>query len=384
MNRIRKNYNRSRSSRENSGNIQRIIEEVVNIGNLNSRTDQDLNRTDMERINRLNGLALLNNFFEGEREETAYFFKQFDEIADLAQWTSREKLTILKTRLKGNALRFMMSNHELNQSNDYEIVKCKLLEFFGEEQSLTESQIQFSEIHMLENEDIKNFAYRVTLATDKYLGNIVGEVSTGTKEVIDKLRLSKFLGELLPELQRDVLRGNPKNFEEAVKIAKTAQMALNSVAKYRINAMGFENKSSNKTEIGFEPLTQQLGALNANSANASMHCLACGSRSHFIINCNKFQELMRPQQIESEPYYGSQRNSGNQRGNFNGYRNNNRGYSNSHNRPFRGNSNNRGRGNNGNFRGNNQSRGNFVQNSSTREEGNDHFLEQSSENSEQT
>ncbi len=196
---------------EENLNDRQIVNESISEEN-NSET------SNMERQNYINGLALISSNFEGDRNETEFFFRQFEEISIIAKWTPQEKLTILKAKLKGNALQFLMSDRELINSQNYDFVRDKIVDFFSSELPASESQMHFANIYMRENEEIRNLVHRINIATKNYLGTDESENSPSTKKIIDKFRLTKLISSLLPEIQKEVVKANPKSFDEAVMI----------------------------------------------------------------------------------------------------------------------------------------------------------------------
>lgn len=332
---------------------------------------------EMESASRINGLALLTANYEGNKDETKFFFRQFDEVALLAKWKDSEKLTILKSKLRGNALRYLMSDRELMNSQNYDLVRDKIMDFFRDELDVGQCQLDFSNCHMRENESVKMFAHRLVVASNKYLGTSQTEISQDTKAVIDKLRLSKFVGALLPEIQRDVLKLNPKSFEQAIEIAKNSQMALDTVARCKINALKVENSFSQSEEQQL----QQINRMETTTQNPpgqvqAMQCYLCGvSGDHFSTECEAFKSMINiPQQNRHNQQYPNTQNA---RGGYSGQRGGNRGNI-SQNRYFR-NPNQHVRGQNrqnrGNYYYNNQSRGRYNSHGNNNSQASNHFLD---------
>lgn len=258
--------------------------------------------TTMAESSRINGLALLSTYFEGNNEETEYFFRQFEEVANIANWNNRERLTILKTRLKGNALRFLISDQELSNSTDYAFVTLKLRDFFKLEKGIGESQIDFANCYQRENEDVKLFAHRLVVASNRYLGNSQNVVSESTREILDKMRLSKFIGSLLPQLQCDVLKANPTTFQQAVDIAKNIQVAINTVTKFRINSLQTEGENVNSIQNPEQSQTHDINNItlqNATQQRMVIDCIFCASPWHLSANCEKIKEIINATQSQN-------------------------------------------------------------------------------------
>lgn len=228
--------------------------------------------------NQINGLNLLTNNFEGEPSQTKFFFKQFEEIALLFKWSPQIQLAILKTKLKGNALRLLITDPDLINATSYEAVKEKLTNYFAEERGLAERQLEFSQCVMKSNENVKAYAHRLVVASNNYLGENEQAVNANTKSVIDKIRLAKFINSIIPELQVEVIKSNPETFEHAVKIATNCQLSMDTVARLRINTLASAN------HINIE---------EASTSNKDIQCVLCGSTGHYAVKCDEFNNLIK-------------------------------------------------------------------------------------------
>jgi len=245
---------------------------------------------------RINGMSLLTTFYDGESPNGKFFFKQFNEIAKMSGWTNNEKVTILKTRLRGNALDFVLNDVELAETEDCNFIIEKLLEFFSEDRELSQNQTNFSTCKQWEGESIKNLAYRVTLLTNNYLGTSNNIKNTETREIVERLKLSKFIDALIPEIKVDVLRTNPQSFKNAVEIATNSQKAIDTL--------------------------KQLGNMQINALlkkeEMEIKCCFCGE-GHYSKQCEVYQTIQNTQN-QHHARSITQNNRGNfhnpRRGNF--------------------------------------------------------------------
>jgi hypothetical protein len=368
-----------------------------NINNVSNTLNLDQNK-----MSNVNGISLLASvFFDGEGQNPEFFFRQFEDVSDLMKWSPLEKITILKSRLRGNALQLVLSDGELIQSQSYSHVKDTLLKFFSEEIGLGECQLQFNNCKQWEGEPVKNFAHRVIIASNKYLGTLNGGVNTLAEDVLDKMRLSKFLSASLPAIQTELIKLNPQTFQQAIDNAKRIQLSLEFSKKVSVNALqnnegNLELRDINKDlKHKVEELTMMVNALKTNNDNKvelnfrekenDQKCLLCGE-SHLVKDCEVYFNLMSV----------SETVNGNARGQFTNTRGHLRGnnyysFRQQNTRPFvnyasRGQSNNRGRRfDNSGFRGRSQFRSQFSDREnfdrgqmSNREETN-HFLVGTSE-----
>lgn len=254
-----------------------------------------------ERGRKFNGMQLVANF-DGEREECKFFFSQIDEIGKVMGWNDDEKLLIARSKLKGKAMRFLISDPSLSEMRNYQKFKSTFVEYFEDEIDLNAHHLKFNNIKMKDQESIKNLAHRIILAANNYLGS--AEVYTEqTQKMLDKLRLSKFIDALTPELQMEVLKSNPKSFNDAIKVASSVQNAMDSLAQIKLNNLLM--KSSNEAQYATNimeseilELRQELNNLKiakqpeSRSNDVQKMCLGCGAiGTHFLVDCEVYKDI---------------------------------------------------------------------------------------------
>lgn len=257
-----------------------------------------------------NLIGLVGNF-DGEEDGNTckFFFEQFDQIAEMAKWTNTEKVTILKSRFRGKALRFLITDENLTKARNYNELKHAFLEYFNEEINISNKQLQFNNIKQREGEPVRDLAQRIVIASNNYLGTSANSMNEETKIMLDKLRLAKFVNALEPPLQSDVLKANPDNFNEAIRIATNSQNALKTMATIKINNLmtdtqGYLTRPTQERD-DIETLRQEINHLKTErfaqpSQQQNCFCHLCGeTNSHYTAQCNVYRDLQGFRQIQN-------------------------------------------------------------------------------------
>jgi hypothetical protein len=192
---------------------------------------------------KLAGFQAIIPIFDNNSVVTPKFFlDSLDHVTDLAKCTDDEKLLILQSRIRGDALSHFINSPDLAQEKNYARFKEKFLAFFENKLTLATRQQQFSNCHMRENESAKVYASRVTDVTLKFFGNINSK-NEDVKSLVEQTKLSKFLDGLLPEFKKQVLMKDPQTFQEAQNFLELLQ--ANSLDS---NVTGVNNLQSNSLE----------------------------------------------------------------------------------------------------------------------------------------
>lgn len=144
-----------------------------------------------------------------------FFIENFEAIATMVQCSDEEKLIILKSRIRGEALSHLINSPDLNQEVNYTNFKKKFIAFFDKKVSLATRQQMFSNCRMQPGESVKLYAARVSLITQKFFNNPDLD-NEAVKNLFEASKLSKFLEGLLPEYKHSTLIKDPQTFKEAV------------------------------------------------------------------------------------------------------------------------------------------------------------------------
>ena len=181
---------------------------------------------EQENTNLLRKLAGLQNIipqFDNNSAVTPKFFlDSCDSITTLANCQPPEKLIILKSRIRGDALSQLINSPDLSQETDYEEFKNKFLAYFDSKISLATRQQQFANCRMQPGESVKIYAARISLVTQKFFNN-PDLKNKEVKALFEQSKLSKFLEGLLPEFRHAALMKDPQSFKEAVDFVELLQ-----------------------------------------------------------------------------------------------------------------------------------------------------------------
>ena len=122
---------------------------------------------------KLAGFQTIIPQFDGTSAVTPkYFTENVEHITSVASCSNDEKLLIMKSRIRGEALSQMINSPDLSQEQNYDNFKEKFLAYFGDKTSLATRQQQYANCKMLPEEPVKFFASRVTTATHNFFGNL--------------------------------------------------------------------------------------------------------------------------------------------------------------------------------------------------------------------
>lgn len=151
-----------------------------------------------------------------------FFVENLENITDLAKCSKPEKLLIMKSRIRGDALTNIIHSPDLNNEKDYDEFKKKFLSYFDTQYSLSARQKQFSNCKMLPNESVKTYAAKVSLATQNFLNN-PDLTNEAIKSIYEQTKLAKFIDGLHPAFKQSVILKDPKTFQSAVEFVQLLQ-----------------------------------------------------------------------------------------------------------------------------------------------------------------
>lgn len=151
-----------------------------------------------------------------------FFVENLENITNLANCTKSEKLWIMRSRIRGDALSNLIHTPDLNNEKDYDEFKKKFLSYFDTQYSLSARQKQFSNCKMMPNEQVKTYAAKVSLATENFFNN-PDLTNDAVKSIFEQTKLAKFIEGLLPDYKQSVLLKDPKTFQNAVDFVQLLQ-----------------------------------------------------------------------------------------------------------------------------------------------------------------
>ncbi|GBM14802.1 hypothetical protein AVEN_97915-1, partial [Araneus ventricosus] len=243
--------------------------------------------------------------FKGGNENFDFFIKQFIEIAKLEKWGEAKKILVLKLNLKDEALKFLVSNPKFEEIDNFDSLVKKLEEKFCKKPNFEEAQRQFNNLKQKVSQSISDLAEQVSSTTDKF-SNPNNSEEENIVNLTEKLKLSKFIEALRPDIRVEVKKLGPKNFKSAVAIAKNIDNALSddgaeiNVTDSGINQILSQQLSTNKQILELSEKVNAISsqnlcvnslteapATNSNNvqSNQQSPCQICGKLNHKANNC---------------------------------------------------------------------------------------------------
>ncbi|GBM19208.1 Transposon Tf2-9 polyprotein [Araneus ventricosus] len=243
--------------------------------------------------------------FKGGNENFEFFIKQFIEIAKLEKWGEAKKILVLKLNLKDEALKFLVSNPKFEEIDNFDSLVKKLEEKFCKKPNFEEAQRQFNNLKQKVSQSISDLAEQASSTTDKF-SNPNNSEEENIINLTEKLKLSKFIEALRPDIRVEVKKLGPKNFKSAVAIAKNIDNALSddgaeiNVTDSGINQILSQQLSTNKQILELSEKVNAISsqnlcvnslseapATNSNNvqSNQQSPCQICGKLNHKANNC---------------------------------------------------------------------------------------------------
>lgn len=318
-----------RTPREAKSTANLKIKQCLGTPRLKSKLKNDIHPLKMADIT-LNFDSFLQNIknFEGKKEQDVeYFLEQFEQLADATKLPDNLKVILLKSKLAGNAKQILINSPDLRNESVYDTLKQKLIENFKSEKSFVEAQNKFMSLKQLPSQNVEDFARQFNLAAQQYL-SISGHASkNGAKELLTAMKLTKFIEALRPDISFEVQKTGPENFENALKIAKKIEIALNN-ASSEINAIKTEKKSplyealiqlSKDQSTQIKEMTEQINNLKLQETKSEtrenkekIYCHICEKSNHQTQDCyfnqkNKNNVTPRQQSNYARPRFQRQK-----------------------------------------------------------------------------
>ncbi|GBO45027.1 Transposon Tf2-8 polyprotein [Araneus ventricosus] len=243
--------------------------------------------------------------FKGGNENFDFFIKQFIEIAKIEKWGEAKKILVLKLNLKDEALKFLVSNPKLEELDHFDSLVKKLEEKFCKKPNFEEAQRQFNNLKQKVSQSISDLAEQVSYTTEKF-SNPNNSEEENIVNLTEKLKISKFIEALRPDIRVEVKKLGSKNFKSAVAIAKNIDNALSddgaeiNVTDSGINQILSQQLSTNKQILELSEKVNAISsqnlcvnslteapATNSNNvqSNQQSPCQICGKLNHKANNC---------------------------------------------------------------------------------------------------
>lgn len=250
-----------------------------------------------QRIPMENILQLLPNFDGKKENNIEYFIDQYDQVIKLAELHETLKVIVLKNKISGTARDTLINSPEIFNENNYENLKSKLIQMFKPCLSLEDAQDNFEKLKQNPTQTIGDFAKVLDAAANKYLVGSGLSDKEGAIEFLDKMKFTKFLDNIRPDIALEVRKIGPNTYTEAVEIGKKIEKAFNSIPKESINTMTVADSNklcetlfalNKKQSDEINELKNQLAKINiASSQNSSKPeiCEICNKRNHKTSMC---------------------------------------------------------------------------------------------------
>ncbi|GBM12040.1 Retrovirus-related Pol polyprotein from transposon 17.6 [Araneus ventricosus] len=243
--------------------------------------------------------------FKDGNENFDFFIKQLNNVAKLEKWGEAKKILVLKLNLKDEALKFLVSNPKLEEIDNFDSLVKKLEEKFCKKPNFEEAQRQFNNLKQKVSQSISYLAEQVSSTTEKFSNPKYSE-EENIVNLTEKLKLSKFIEALRPDIRVEVKKLGPKTFKSAVAIAKNIDNALSddsgeiNVTDSDINQILSQQLSTNKQILELSEKVNALSsqnlcvnslteapATNSNNvqSNQQSPCQICGKLNHKANNC---------------------------------------------------------------------------------------------------
>ena len=112
--------------------------------------------------------AIIPEFNANSVVTPKFFLDNIENVTNLAKCSPEEKLLILRSRIRGEALSHVINSPDLAQETDYNSFKQKFLDYFDKKISLATRHQHFASCRMKPDESVKVYAARVSDVTQKF------------------------------------------------------------------------------------------------------------------------------------------------------------------------------------------------------------------------
>lgn len=247
--------------------------------------------TEKNSLNLSDIMMLLPTFDGAENSDVNFFISTFDDLIAKVNIDQDIKLTILKTRLKGEALKYICDNHEMLSEKTFENFCKKLTDKFSKTNSFPEAQTKFMTVAQNPSQTVEQYVQEVNNVTQKYLQASKLQEDGGAISFINKMKINKFIDGLIPTIQLEVRKAAPETYQEAVKIAKRIETALKMPNNpmhtqsddFLINTI-MQFKKENENQIN--KLAEQINRISINNISTQeKYCHICKKNNHLTDAC---------------------------------------------------------------------------------------------------
>jgi hypothetical protein len=234
------------------------------------------------QISNLSMINLIPEYFGETTESITYFLTQARNVATLAQWSDTQLAIIIKTKFRGKAQNLLIKCKNLQNSSCMNDIENALRENFETTQSMTQKQIQFQAITHTPEKTIADLALEIENAAHTFL-----DTEDEQSPIVDKIKLSKLLEVIRPDIRRELIRGQITNFKQAVQKAKEIDALLNEEQEhiaFAVNKLSI-NQSNDQSAKLLDKIEHLEKRLNIAENKRSKQCKICGKNNHATDDC---------------------------------------------------------------------------------------------------
>lgn len=271
-------------------------------------------------------ISMLPPFSGTDEENVEYFVKSFKDIANAEKWPQSRQIPILRLCVRGKALQYLMENEKVKEASDLSEVLKLLQTKFAKKKNFEENQREFVKLKQVQGQSVKNLAEEIEQVTAKYVA-IKDQSNEQLVELANNLKLTKFLEALRTDIRVEVRKLGPRNFNEAVKMAKNVETALEDSNKSDFDSQKIvENLEVNHImqtqahcNLVIENLKTEIESLKKQIAKTEekVTCHIC-NKSHLTTACWYYPTAGAGQVNDVRNFQMNDRGFVNNRRNFNG------------------------------------------------------------------
>ena len=270
---------RSISEMRNSRNRQNLeTDQEWQSTFLNTLQNTEAEMAQSEAINNLQMIALLPDIFGRDGENFTNKFKQIKDIAQLAGWSETQLAVILKTKLKERAYDLFTRSTKLqNAVQAAEIIKL-ITDHFQNALSDSQKQSKFEGITQKPGQNIQDLALEIQNAAEDYLGNAHTDA-----EILGKIKFSKFIQAVRPDIRKELIRSKTRDFDIAVKESIEWEKIFTQEETELLYNLNNVKAISQENEI--QALKDKIQKLELQSKQEIKYCEVCLKPGHELKDC---------------------------------------------------------------------------------------------------
>lgn len=236
-------------------------------------------------------IRLIPNF-DGSFDQLISFIDNVNNAYNIANSSQKEiLLPFIKAALKGSAQNIVQTR----SYDSWDALKAKLKEIYGEKKSFAQVQIELQNTRQSRDETIASFTQKIEAKIQKLLATLKLEtdkaVDESQQELIEKMGLTTFIHNCLPQYGQLLRIRNPKSIVEASRLATDEELAIKFQKMQTYNQNSFRN-NNNANYNGINKNKSKHHTFN-NSNNKKvfiaqkLSCTYCKKEGHTIDYCFK-------------------------------------------------------------------------------------------------